>query len=119
MAPPPTCGADEMTTIADILQGAIDAAFDIQGIDATYTPVAGSPLVIKVIPSEEDELVDVPGISSRIQTETNLFDVRVSEIAAPAQNDSLVVSGTTYTVASTTQKDARKLIWQLDVRGSV
>ena len=53
-----------MTTIADILQGAIDAAFDIQGIDATYTPVAGSPLAIKVIPSEEDELVDVPGISS-------------------------------------------------------
>ena len=108
-----------MTTIADILQGAIDAAFDIQGIDATYTPVAGSPLAIKVIPSEEDELVDVPGISSRIQTETNLFDVRVSEIAAPVKGDALVVSGTSYTVASTTQKDARKLIWRLDVRDSV
>ena len=108
-----------MTTIADILQGAIDAAFDIQGIDATYTPVAGSPLAIKVIPSEEDELVDVPGITSRIQTETNLFDVRVSEVTAPAKNDSLVVSGTSYTVASTIQKDPRKLIWRLDVRGSV
>ena len=99
-----------MTTIADILQGAIDA---------TYTPVAGSPLAIKVIPSEEDELVDAPGITSRIQTETNLFDVRVSEVATPGKNDSLVVDGTSYTVASTTQKDARKLIWRLDVRGSV
>ena len=105
-----------MTTIADILQGAIDAAFELQGIDATYTPVAGSPLAIKVIPSEEDELVDVSGISSRVQTETNLFDVRVSEIAAPAQKDALVVAGVSYTVASKRQTDARKLIWQLDVR---
>ena len=107
-----------MTTIAEILQGAIDAAFEVQGIDATYTPVAGSPLAIKVIPSEEDELVDVPGINSRIQTETNLFDVRASEVAAPAKSDSLVVSGTSYTVASKIQKDARKLIWRLDVRSS-
>ena len=105
-----------MTTIADILQGAIDAAFDIQGIDATYTPVAGSPLAIKVIPSEEDELVDVPGINSRIQTETNLFDVRASEVASPAKSDSLVVGSATYTVVSKSQKDPRKLIWRLDVR---
>ena len=105
-----------MTTIADILQGALDAAFELQGIDATYTPVAGSPVTVKVIPSEEDELVDVPGIGSRIQTETNLFDVRLSEIAAPAKSASLVVAGTSYTVASKSQPDPRKLIWRLDVR---
>ena len=105
-----------MTAIGDILQGAIDAAFELQGIDATYTPVAGSPVTVKVIPSEEDELVDVPGIGSRIQTETTLFDVRLSEIAAPAKNAALVVAGTSYTIAARSHPDPRKLIWRLDVR---
>ena len=72
-----------MTAISDILQGALDAAFELQGIDATYTPVSGSPVTVKVIPSEEDELV---------------------------------VAGTSYTVASKSQPDPRKLIWRLDVR---
>ena len=105
-----------MTTIADILQGAVDDAFELQGIAATFTPSGGSGVSVKVLPAEEDELVDVPGLSSRIQTETNVFDLRASEVAAPKAGDALVAGGSSYTVAGKRRLDPRQLIWRLDVR---
>ena len=37
-------------TIGDILQDAVDQAFEIQGLAATYTPDGGSPVSVHVIP---------------------------------------------------------------------
>ena len=54
---------------------------------------------------------------TQLRTETALFDVRVSEVASPAEKDTILFDGTTYVVQKTPiRRDTRRLIWTLDTR---
>ena len=104
-----------MTAIGDIIQDSIDQNFALLGEDATYTPAAGSPVTVKVIPRQPDTVLDFGDTKAR--TTTTLLDVRVSELATPAKGDAVTFAGTGYVVqAPPLRRDPRRLIWTLDTR---
>ena len=53
---------------------------------------------------------------TRILTETTMFDIRASEIAAPAEGDTIVVDGSTYVIQGEPIRDAERLIWTIEAR---
>lgn len=93
----------------------VDRNFFVMGEDATYTPAGGEAIPIKVMPRRPDEVLDIG--ESMIVTGTNVFDVQVSAIAAPAEGDTLTYKGTTYIVQGEPQaRDPDRLIWTLNTR---
>ena len=102
--------------ITDDIQNAIDAAFEALGESATYTPDGGSPTSVTVIPNRADDDGEVFG-ETPVHSESALFDVRVSEIANPEEDDTLLFDGTTYVVqGEPVWKDSRRKIWKLNTR---
>jgi hypothetical protein len=75
---------------------AIDTLFADPNIayDAIYIPTGGDPMTVRVIAKRPDEIVGFG--DTRIHTATAMFDVRVSEVPAPAEGDTLEVGGETY-----------------------
>ena len=53
---------------------------------------------------------------TRILTETTMFDIRVSEIAAPAEGDTIEVHGTVYVIQGEAIRDAERLVWTIEAR---
>ena len=53
---------------------------------------------------------------TRILTETTMFDIRASEIAAPVEGDTIVVDGSTYVIQGEPIRDAERLIWTIEAR---
>ena len=88
----------------------VDRNFFIMGEPAIYTPVSGPSKSIKVMPRRPDEIIGFGDTS--IATNTALFDIRVSEIAAPQEGDTLLFKEITYVVqGSPTYQDGDRLIW--------
>ncbi len=98
------------------LLAAIDALFADPNIatDAIYKPGGGSALTVRVVARRPDEIVGFG--DTRIHTATAVFDVRVSEVPAPADGDSLEVGGDTLVVQGEPVKDRDGLVWTLDTR---
>ena len=95
---------------------AIDTLFRDPSIaaDAIYTPAGSDPTSIRVIARRPDEIVgfgDTP-----IHAATAMFDVRISEVASPAQGDTLEIGGETFIIQGEPMRDRDRLIWSLDVR---
>ena len=93
----------------------VERNFFVMGEDATYTPAGEDPIAIKVMPRRPDELLEFG--DSMIVTGTNIFDVRVADIAAPAEGDTITYKGTAYIVQGEPQsRDSDRLIWSLNTR---
>ena len=45
-----------------------------------------------------------------------MFDIRASEIAAPAEGDTIVVDGSTYVIQGEPIRDAERLVWTIEAR---
>ena len=94
---------------------AVDAVFAACGIDATYVPQSGDPLTVRVVSKQKDQSIafDI----TRISVSSRIFEVRVAELAAPEDGDSLIVGAVTYLVQGEPQSlDIDRLIWTLDTR---
>lgn len=106
-----------MATLREYLRDThLDQLFAIQGEDATYTPAGGSAADVKVIPVQPDEVEDLLG-GTRVKSETTVFELRVSDVAAPANGDTLVHDGQTYTVKDAPERrDRLRLVWTLSTR---
>lgn len=83
---------------------------------ASYVPAGGGGAVaVRVIRARGDALASFggPGIARG----TNIFDLRVADVAAPAEGATLTVTehgaGTTYRVRAVTP-DTSRLVWRLD-----
>jgi len=97
-----------------IFDDMLDAAFasDI-GESASYTPAGGQAASITVIPRRGDELESFSG--TRIKTsERAVFDIRKSELAAPAEGDAIVHAGLDWVIKYVTTKDDNRLIWVIE-----
>ncbi len=90
--------------------------FFVMGEDAIYTPVdTGEPKAIKVMPNRPDEVFNFQ--STPILTETNIFEIQVSDIPNPKEDDTIEYKGSIYVVQGDPQiRDSDRLIWRLQTR---
>ena len=94
---------------------AVDAVFARFGLDAVYAFDGGGAVNVRVIARRPDEIVGFG--DTRVLTETALFEVRTSEVAAPRPGDRLMVDGADYVIQGEPERrDPDRLVWALDVR---
>jgi len=98
-----------------IFDTAIDTLFADANlaIDATYTPVAGAPVGVRVIKTIEDDPMDV--FAGRQVVKKIKADIRVSEVATVAAGASLLIGVTTYKVTNPQIKDGDQLVWSMEL----
>jgi hypothetical protein len=90
----------------------IDACFRTFGQDATYQPVGGGSLAVRVILGQATEVSGL--FDAGLAAPAHLADMRIAEVASPVPGDLLIVDSTTYIVRQTHQ-DPERLIWRLDL----
>ena len=95
---------------------AVDTLFANEHVarDATYTPQGGQGIAVRVVPKRPDQALDVLG--QEVVTGAAVFDVRVSEVAAPQAGDTIALDGATYVVQGEPRWDALRLVWTLEAR---
>lgn len=85
------------------------------GRDAVYRAGGANPGVpVRVILRRPDR-IDVFG-ETRIATETLVIEVRVSDVAAPADGDTIELDGAVYVVQGEPIRDAERLVWTIEAR---
>jgi hypothetical protein len=102
---------------AALFTAAIDALFADPnlGIDAVYRVGGNDPGVpVRVIVRRPDRVGDFG--ETRIVAETLLIDVRVSDLAAPADGDTIEADGTVYVIQGAPTRDAERLVWTIEGR---
>ncbi|QLH37852.1 MAG: hypothetical protein HWD60_01020 [Defluviicoccus sp.] len=96
---------------------AIDVLFSDPnlGLDAVYRIGGADPgVLVRVIIRQPDRVGEYG--DTRLLAETTVFDVRVSEVAAPVEGDSIEVSGTVYVIQGEPIRDAERLVWTIEAR---
>ncbi len=53
---------------------------------------------------------------TRLVAETAVFDLRVSDIAAPAEGDTIEVDGELFVIQGAPLRDAERLVWTIEAR---
>jgi len=83
--------------------------------DAVYRPGGvGDGVPVRVMRRQPDRIEGFG--ETRIASSTTVLDVRVSEVAEPADGDTLELDGRTVVVQGTPIRDAEGLVWTLDTR---
>lgn len=91
----------------------VDANFAVFGVDATYTPVDGEEIPVRVIIDHAAERANL-GLTDAIVNGVGIY-VRRSEVAAQPREDSeFVVDGRRFKVL-TAQQDFMQTLWTCDV----
>jgi hypothetical protein len=90
----------------------IDACFRTFGQDATYQPISGGSLTVRVILGQATEMSGL--FDAGLAAPAHVADVQLSDVATPQPGDLLIVDGTTYIVRQAHQ-DPERLIWRLDL----
>ena len=100
-----------------VFAAAIDTLFfdaNLAG-DAVYRAGGADPgIAVKVIVRRPDRIGDFG--DTRIASQTMTLDIRVSEIAQPAEGDTLDVDGLTYIIQGEPLRDAERFVWTIEAR---
>ena len=100
-----------------VFAAAIDVLFaDLNlGIDAVYRAGGADPgMPVRVILRRPDRISEFG--QTRIVAKTLLIDVRVSEVADPAEGDTVEVDGTVYVIQGEPTRDAELQVWTIEAR---
>lgn len=111
--------AETGARVVTAVQIAVDAVFNDPNIavDAIWTAAAsGTPVTVRAIVQAADQATRFDMI--RVQSETLVLDVRVSEMAAPVEGDVIEVLGEMRVIQGLPERDARRLIWSIDTVGA-
>ena len=100
-----------MTALA-IFSRTVDSLFAKLGMVAVFQPAIGLTQPVTIIPKQPDEIIGLG--QSDITTEVTLFDLRVSEVAEPKENDVILYAGTQYRIISEPRRDIHRLIWTVE-----
>jgi hypothetical protein len=103
-----------MTNASD---AAIDALFADPnlGVEGVYRAGGADPGVpVRVIVRRPDRVGEFG--ETRIVTETLLIDVRVGDVATPADGDTIEVGGTLYVIQGEPIRDGERLVWTIEGR---
>jgi hypothetical protein len=87
---------------------AVDVLFDTFGQTAQVIFDSGAPLETLVVHRFPDKVVDV--LDAQVQTNTNLFEIRLSVLESGKQIRQIIKDGMTYTVQGEPMKDQHGLI---------
>ena len=83
------------------------------GFDAIYRVGGADPAVpVRAILRRPDR-VGAFG-ESRIVAETTVFDVRVADIAHPAEGDTIELDGAVYRIEGAPLRDGERLVWSIE-----
>jgi len=83
--------------------------------DAVYRPGGADPSIpVMVIVRRPDRVGDFG--ETHIASETATCDVRTSEIAKPAEGDTLEIGGVTYVILGEPLRDSDRLVWTIEAR---
>lgn len=94
-------------------QMAIDANFDMNGLDAQYFSVwPGTGVPCRVIPAQPD--VEFGMDVGRIQVMKSQFMLRASDGITPVKGGFLMLGVIRYRVEETPQPDDLRLLWRLN-----
>ena len=96
---------------------AIDVLFaDLNlGIDAVYRAGGADPgMPVRVILRRPDRISEFG--QTRIVAETVIIDVRISDVAAPADGDTIEADGMVYVVQGEPLRDVERLVWTIEAR---
>lgn len=93
----------------------MDALFadDNIAVEAIYTAEGGNPVLVRVVARRADSIIGFG--EAKLWSETQRFDLRVSEVANPRPGDRLEISGEAYLIQGEPVRDAERLIWTIDV----
>ena len=103
--------------VMTVFAAAIDALFADPnlGTDAVFRAGGADPgMPVRVIVRQPDRIGTFG--ETRIATETTIVDIRASDIAAPAEGDTIEIDGTVYIIQGEPIRDAERLIWTIEAR---
>src|SRR5512134_3667098 len=102
---------------ASAFAAAIDALFADPnlGVNAIYRAAGADPgTMIRAIIRQPDRIGTYG--ETRIASKTTIIDIRTSELAAPAEGDSIEMDGTIYVIQGEPIRDAERFVWTLEAR---
>jgi len=93
----------------------MDALFADDNIakEAIYTAGGGNPDLVRVVARRSDGITGFG--EAKLWSETQRFDLRVSEVANPRPGDRLEIDGDAFLIQGEPTRDAEQLIWTIDV----
>ncbi len=103
--------------VETVFTAAIDALFADPnlGLDTVYRAGGADPPVpVRVILRRPDRAGEFD--ETRIVAETLIIDVRVSDVAAPSDGDTVEVDSTVYVIQGAPIRDAERLVWTIEAR---
>jgi hypothetical protein len=85
------------------------------GVNAIYRAGGANPgTTVKAIVRQPDRIGTFG--ETRIATATTIVDIRTSELAAPAEGDTIEMDSMVYVIQGEPTRDAERLVWTLDTR---
>ena len=98
-----------MTTV---FSAAIDVLFTDPNLSvaATFSPGGAA----RIVWSKPDEVWH--GLGTGTVAPKRVAEVRVSEIAAPSEGDTVAIDGTTYTIDGVPRRDIDGLVWKFGLK---
>ncbi|QLH38098.1 MAG: hypothetical protein HWD60_02680 [Defluviicoccus sp.] len=100
-----------------VFEVAVDALFTDPhlAVAGLYRPGGTDPgIEVRVIHRQPDR-VGAFG-QTRLVAETAVFDLRVSDIAAPVAGDTIEVDGDLFVIQGAPLRDAERLVWTIEAR---
>ena len=95
---------------------ALDALFADSniGAEAIYTAGGGNPVLVRVVARRGDSVTGFG--EAKLWSETQHFDLRVSEVPAPRPGDRLEIGGDAFLIQGEPVRDRERLVWTVDLR---
>ncbi len=100
-----------------VFEVAIDALFADPNMTVVgfYRPGGTDPaLEVRVLRRQPDRVGEFG--ATRLRSETNVFELRTSEVADPREGDTLDVGGVRYVVQGEPMRDTERLVWTIEAR---
>jgi hypothetical protein len=74
----------------------------------------GDGMPVRVITRQPDRDIEFGDIS--IHTATTVFEIMVSAVLTPAEDDTITMGGETFVIQGEPKRDAERLIWSINTR---
>jgi len=84
------------------------------GTEAIYTAGGGNPVLVRVVARRGDSITGFG--EAKLWSETQHFDLRVSEVATPRPGDRIEIEGEAFLIQGEPVRDPDRLIWSIEAR---